>query len=127
MHRMSTRTLWGLALNAALLIAACDQAPVVKSELPFVPPVMQETEPAAAVKDAPTLSSSLEPGECATQDDCPNGELCVAVELGVAQCEAADERDERAVPARAPNGRPAAPIGLLDGQVMRDHAQRGAP
>ena len=111
-------------MAAALLIAACDQAPVVKSDLPFQPKVMQETVPAPAIKDAPTLSSSLEPGECATQDDCAEGEVCVAVELGVAECEPAGET---AVPERAANGRPAAPIGLLDGQVMRDHAQRAAP
>ena len=112
-----------MGLSAALLIAGCDQAPVVKSELPFQPPVMRETEPAAAIKDAPTLSSKLEPGDCATQDDCADGEVCMMVELGIAQCEPADET---AVPARAPNGRPGAPIGVLDGQVMRDHAQRSA-
>jgi hypothetical protein len=123
MNTMSRRWLSGLGLSAALLIAGCDQAPVVKSELPFQPPVMSETEPAAAIKDAPTLSSELEPGECATQDDCADGEVCMMVELGSARCEPAVET---AVPARAPNGRPGAPIGLLDGQVMRDHAQRSA-
>lgn len=119
---MRTTKRW-LGCAAVLWLAACDQAPVVKSELPFQPPVMRETTPAKAIKDAPSLSDGLEEGECATQDDCADGELCVAVELGIAQCEPAGET---AVPAAAPNGRPAAPVGLLDGQVMRDHAQRSA-
>ena len=104
-------------------IAGCDRAPVVKSELPFQPPVMHETAPAAAIKDEPGLSDAMADGDCATQDDCADGELCVAVELGLARCEPASDT---AVPAAAPNGRPAAPVGLLDGQVMREHAERSA-
>ena len=107
---------------AALMLSACDQAPVVKSELPFQPPVMHETTPADEVRNAPGLSTELEPGDCATQDDCGEGELCVADEIGSAHCA---EAGENAVPERAPNGRPAAPVGLLDGQVMRDHAAGG--
>ncbi|HMI91992.1 MAG TPA: hypothetical protein VK509_11540 [Polyangiales bacterium] len=123
MNTMSRRGWSGLSCCAALLLLACDQAPVVESDLPFQPPVMRETTPAATIKDAPTLSSKLEPGECATQDDCADGEVCRAVELGIAECEPADAT---AIPTRAPNGRPGAPVGLLDGQVMRDHAQRSA-
>jgi hypothetical protein len=48
----------------------------------------------------------------------------MAVMPGVAECVPARYASAPAMDA-APNGRPGPPIGLLDGQVLRDHVQAG--
>jgi hypothetical protein len=74
----------------------------------------------------PTLASAMRDGQCSSQADCPAGDVCTAVMPGEATC----------VPARyaggdamrpAPNGRPGAPVGLLDGQVLREHVMHEQP
>jgi len=108
---------------AAALLAACSGGPITKSELPTQPEVMLPGASRPDLKAAPTLASELPEGECASQDGCSGGEVCVAIEPGLARCL---HMPGARVPPRARNGAPAPPIGLLDGQMMRDHALRGA-
>ena len=69
-------------------------------------------------------SAYLLAGRCITQDDCGFDSVCVAVAPGHASC----LKDAGYQPlVRAPNGRPAPPVGLLDGQVLRDHVRGGRP
>jgi hypothetical protein len=71
-----------------------------------------------------TVSAAMRDGRCATQNDCPAGNVCVAVMPGVSECMA---RAPMQRPRAAPNGRPAPPVGLLDGRVLREHAEVGTP
>jgi hypothetical protein len=75
---------------------------------------------------APTLSSAMNGGRCESQADCTAGQVCMAVVPGVAECVPASFAVAPAMSA-APNGRPAPPVGLLDGQVLREHVQAGRP
>lgn len=100
---------------------------VVESDMPVQPEVTTETEATEAMRAAPSRASALERGLCATQDDCAAGELCVATSPGEAECIAASEVPELRAPRRGPLGQPAPPIGLLDGQAMRQHAERSMP
>lgn len=114
-------------LLCALLLAACTEVPEVEAipdDRPPQPEVVTEGSRAERESTAaPTLANSLGPGECLTQDDCDEGEVCVATAPGRARCMA---MEGVSVPPRAPNGRPAPPVGLLDGQMMRAHAQGSA-
>lgn len=92
--------------------------------MPVQPEVgMDATE---AMRAAPSRSSGLAEGACATQDDCAADEVCVAVSPREAECVSSDAADVQPAP-RGPLGQPAPPIGLLDGQAMRDHAARSRP
>lgn len=127
MFRASRWCCGALTLLALLSACATEPAPeadVINDELPAHPPVIREDSPVerAEAVAAPTRASTLAPGECVTQDDCGAGEVCVALAPGDARCM---QIAGAQVPSAAPNGRPAPPIGLLDGQMMRDHA-RGA-
>ena len=75
---------------------------------------------------APTLSSAMNGGRCESQADCTAGQVCMAVVPGVAECVPASFAGTPEMTA-APNGRPAPPVGLLDGQVLREHVQAGRP
>lgn len=121
------RNLGWIALAIGLFGAAgCERAKgelSVVQDLDLVQPEVA-TEATEAMRAAPSRSSALAEGACATQDDCAAGELCVAMTPSVAECVAASDAPELQAPARGPQGQPAPPIGLLDGQAMRDHAAR---
>jgi len=112
-----------------LWVAGCEQPRgelvVIENDMPVQPEV--STEATEAMRAAPSRSSTLSEGACATQDDCAADELCVASSPGEAECIAASDEPELQAPPRGPLGQPAPPIGLLDGQVMRDHAERSMP
>lgn len=104
-------------------LLACTTAPVTQSDLPTRPKVIGPTSPLGEVKHAPSRADLLGEGECVSQADCGSDEVCVAIEPGLALCQAG-KRDEAA--STAVPGRPVPPIGLLDGKMMRDFAQRSA-
>lgn len=121
------RNLGWVAVAVGLLGAAgCargkGELSVVQDLDPVQPQVTTEATP--AMRAAPSRSSALADGACATQDDCAADELCVAMSPSVAECVAASDAPELEAPPRGPQGQPAPPIGLLDGQAMRDHAAR---
>src|SRR5689334_9133049 len=97
----------GCAREKAELVLTLDDSPVQ-------PEVT--TEATEAMRAAPSRSSGLLEGACATQDDCAADELCVATTPGSAECVAASAVPELEAPPRGPHGQPAPPIGLLDGQ-----------
>jgi hypothetical protein len=87
----------------------------------------QAARPATAAElNQPTLASAMRDGECSSQADCPPDNVCTAVMPGVAACVPAGSAGAEAIEA-APNGRPGAPVGLLDGQVLRDQVMRDQP
>jgi hypothetical protein len=98
---------------------------VIENDMPVQPEV--STEATEAMRAAPSRSSALSAGTCATQDDCAADELCIASSPGDAECIAQSDEPDLRAPRRGPLGQPAPPIGLLDGQVMRDHAERSMP
>lgn len=125
---MHHRRNWGRFAIAAGLIAlvACEppsgELTVIENDMPMQPEVA--TEATEAMRAAPSRSSGLPEGACATQDDCAADEVCVAVSPGQAECVAASDVPDLQPPPRGPLGQPAPPIGLLDGQALRDHAAR---
>jgi hypothetical protein len=112
--------LWGVA---------CEQPRgelvVIENDMPVQPEVSSEAT--EAMRAAPSRSSALSDGACATQDDCAADELCVTSSPGEAECIAKNDAPELHAAPRGPLGQPAPPIGLLDGQAMRDHAERSMP
>jgi hypothetical protein len=90
--------------------------------LPVQPEVV--TAARADLLAAPTRASELERGACVTQADCSDGEVCVATDIGIDECVATDGDAVSAPRDRRGRPRPAPPRGLVDGQVMRDHAAR---
>jgi hypothetical protein len=117
----------GLVFAFALL--ACErpsgELTVLEQDMPVQPEVT--TEATEAMRAAPARSSGLSEGACATQDDCAADEVCVAVSPRQAECVLASDVPELRPAPRGPLGQPAPPIGLLDGQAMRDHAARSRP
>lgn len=115
-------------------VAACQGAPSAADSLQADPALHGATSNAqnsAAAREArrnelaaPTLSSAMNGGRCESQADCAAGQVCMAVVPGVAECVPASFAGTPSMDA-APNGRPAPPVGLLDGQVLRDHVQAG--
>jgi hypothetical protein len=85
---------------------------------------MVTTEATPEMRAAPSRAGARDDGTCATQADCRTGELCVATSPGEADCIAASEVPELRAPRPGPLGQPAPPVGLLDGQAMRDHVER---
>jgi hypothetical protein len=110
-------------------VASCErprgELTVIENDMPVQPAVT--TEATEAMRAAPSRSSALRDGACATQDDCGADELCVASAPGAAECIAQSDAPELQASPRGPLGQPAPPIGLLDGQAMRDHAERSMP
>lgn len=125
---MRRRCKLGLIASVAglLWLAGCEpprgELTVIADDTPAQPEVA--TEATEAMRAAPSRSSALEEGACATQDDCAADEICVAVMPGRAECQTATDLPDLHAPPRGPLGQPAPPIGLLDGQAMRDHAAR---
>jgi len=95
---------------------------IVEPDMPVQPEVV--TEATAAMNAAPSRSSMLERGECVMQSDCAQDELCIAVAPGQTQCKPASDFPDLHPERTGPEGRPVPPVGLLDGQAMRDHAER---
>ncbi len=141
-HSRRMRLLWSLAVAT---FAGCETPPAAAPVASAPSPAARAAAPAprvlrpAAERDptvaraaraqelrAPTLSSALHGGRCASQADCEPGNVCVAVTAGVSECSPA-RFGVGPVPRGAPNGRPAPPLGLLDGKVLRDQVHRGAP
>jgi hypothetical protein len=114
------------AAAAVLSLVACEpprgELTVIEHDMPVQPEVT--TEATEAMRAAPSRSSLLAKGACATQDDCAADEVCVAVSPREAECVAASDVPDLQPAPRGPLGQPAPPIGLLDGQAMRDHAER---
>jgi hypothetical protein len=117
------------AFACALALQACEppsgELTVIEGDMPVQPEV--GTEATEAMRAAPSRSSGLAEGACATQDDCAADEVCVAVSPREAECVLASEVPDMQPAPRGPLGQPAPPIGLLDGQAMRDHAARSRP
>lgn len=111
---------------ALLALAACSvpsgELVVEMDRAPVQPPVTLEGSP--EMRAAPSRAGAREDGTCATQADCESGELCVATSPGEADCVAQSEVPDMRAPRPGPLGQPAPPVGLLDGQAMRDHAER---
>jgi hypothetical protein len=118
-----------IALLLVVTLCGCDQEvrPIAPDHAPAKYAPDEQLAPLGAQPTtdlrAPTLSSRLASGRCAHQDDCSRGQVCVAIAPTVAECRDGDLAVR--VPGRAPNGRPAPPIGLLDGQMMREHVAPG--
>lgn len=125
---MGSRRNWGrrATLACALVLLGCEQPSgeltVIEHDMPVQPEVT--TEATEAMRAAPSRSSGLSEGACATQDDCAAEEVCVAVSPGQAECVAANDVPDLRPAPRGPLGQPPPPVGLLDGQAMRDHAAR---
>jgi len=117
------------SLACLICVIGCEQPrgelTVIENDMPVQPEV--STEATEAMRAAPSRSSALSAGACATQEDCAADELCVASSPGEAECIAKTDAPDLRAPPRGPLGQPAPPIGLLDGQVMRDHAERSMP
>ena len=113
-------TLWlaGCADSRGELVVEQDSAPLQ-------PMVTIEATP--QMRAAPSRAGVRQDGACATQADCRSGEVCVATSPADAECVAQSERPELRAPRPGPLGQPAPPIGLLDGQAIRDHAERSMP
>jgi hypothetical protein len=114
-------------LLLCLLVAACTTADGSGSN-ETSPPVQPRDEAKKAQAPA-ALSAALERGQCASQADCPSEQVCVSVMPGEAVCTPRSAMPSTMpLPARAAkNGRPAPPVGLLDGQVLRQHVISGGP
>ena len=95
---------------------------IVEPDMPFQPEVV--TEATAAMNAAPSRSAMLDRGMCTMQSDCAEDELCIAIAPGQTECRPASDFPDQHPPRVGPSGRPVPPIGLLDGQAMRDHAER---
>lgn len=98
---------------------------IVVPDMPVQPEVV--TEATAAMNAAPSRSSMMTDGACAVQSDCREDQLCVAIAPGQTECRPAGDFPDPHPPRVGPSGRPVPPIGLLDGQAMRDHAERSTP
>jgi hypothetical protein len=120
---------WWMGVGCVLGLLGCGVGDhgelVVVSDMPVQPEVV--TEATAAMNEAPSRSSMLERGQCVMQSDCPDDELCIAVAPGQTECLPASEFPDAHVSRVSESGRPVPPIGLLDGQAMRDHAERSMP
>ncbi len=127
-----------LCVLSLLCVGACgsdaNAAASTRSRVPddFHNAVLQVADPQTAALQAraraelapQTLSAAMSGGRCETQADCTGHNVCLAVAPGMSQC---TPNTGFAVPRAAPNGRPAPPIGLLDGQVLRDYVRGGRP
>jgi len=118
-----------VAGGLVLWLASCAEPAASELVVEHRMPVQPEVTVAATeqMRAAPSRSSALRDGACATQADCPQQHLCVATSPARAECFAASEVPELRAPRPGPAGQPAPPIGLLDGQAMRDHAERSMP
>ena len=118
-----------LSFASAVWLAGCPRAggelDVAQDLAPAQP--MTTSEATAEMRAAPSRSSGRAEGTCATQADCASSEVCVATSPGEAECIERAEVPELRAPRPGPLGQPAPPIGLLDGQAMRDHAERSMP
>lgn len=117
----------GSFLLLGLCALGCQRELETRSDLPSQPEVLSTDYATVSVRAKRTLASELRQGECVTQDDCPSDQICVALAPSHAECVERASMNGLERPKRAPNGRPAAPLRLLDGQVLRDHAERSGP